>query len=212
VTHFLQKSIAQSSFRDLFGCENSARVQADDFEAFCERTLRTRQFNSGFTVLVLGARASCTWNVHWKQQWLVLLQCHQASCEPVRLLYSFNQWYSKWSYHGLWNSKGSRVTREFLGAFLGKNTPENAPITSNSLFPDDSTDSEDLADELDKFFRFMIRNDLWKKRKMKNQNFPKSRSWEVLSLLRTFLLLLVIITDDDPDDMTNTLLKNQIPV
>jgi len=46
-----------------------------------------------------------------------------------------------------------------LGAYLGKNAPENSHIPLNSLFPADSvsTDSdEDLAEALDEFFRFMI--------------------------------------------------------
>jgi hypothetical protein len=54
---------------------------------------------------------------------------------------------------------GSRI----LGTYLGKTAPENPPIPLNSLFPEDSasTDSdEDLAEELDEFFRFMIWNDL----------------------------------------------------
>ena len=50
-----------------------------------------------------------------------------------------------------------------MGTYLGKTAPENPPIPLNSLFPEDSvsTDSdEDLAEELDEFFRFMIWNDL----------------------------------------------------
>jgi len=47
-----------------------------------------------------------------------------------------------------------------LGAFLGKITPENSPIPLNPLFPEDSANSEDLAHELDEFFRLMILNDL----------------------------------------------------
>jgi hypothetical protein len=48
-----------------------------------------------------------------------------------------------------------------LGTYLDKTAPENPPIPLNSLFPEDSTDSdEDLAEELDEFFSFMIWNDL----------------------------------------------------
>ena len=50
-----------------------------------------------------------------------------------------------------------------MGTYLGKNSPDNPPFPLNSLFPEDSvsTDSdEDLAEELDEFFRFMICNDL----------------------------------------------------
>jgi hypothetical protein len=50
-----------------------------------------------------------------------------------------------------------------LGTHLGKTAPENPPVPLNSLFPEDSvsTDSdEDLAEELDEFFRSMIWNDL----------------------------------------------------
>ena len=49
-----------------------------------------------------------------------------------------------------------------LGTYLGKTAPENTLVSLNSLFPEDSvsTDSdEDLAEELDEFFRFMIWND-----------------------------------------------------
>jgi hypothetical protein len=50
-----------------------------------------------------------------------------------------------------------------LGTYLGKTAPENLPVSLNSLFSMDSvsTDSdEDLDEELDEFFRFMIWNDL----------------------------------------------------
>jgi hypothetical protein len=50
-----------------------------------------------------------------------------------------------------------------LGTYLGKTAPENPPGPLNALFPEDSvsTDSdEDLDEELDEFFRFMIWNDL----------------------------------------------------
>ena len=50
-----------------------------------------------------------------------------------------------------------------FGTYLDKTAPENPHVPLNSLFPEDSasTDSdEDLAKELDEFFRFMIWNDL----------------------------------------------------
>ena len=50
-----------------------------------------------------------------------------------------------------------------LGTYLGKTAPENPPVSLNSLFPEDSvsTDTdEDLAEDLDEFFRLMIWNDL----------------------------------------------------
>ena len=55
------------------------------------------------------------------------------------------------------------IRHQLLGTYLGKTAPENTPVSLNSLFPEDSvsTDSdEDLAEELDEFFRFMIWNDL----------------------------------------------------
>jgi hypothetical protein len=46
---------------------------------------------------------------------------------------------------------------------LGKTAPENPPVSLNLLFPEDSVANdfdEDLAEELDEFFHFMIWNDL----------------------------------------------------
>jgi hypothetical protein len=43
-----------------------------------------------------------------------------------------------------------------LGAFLSKTAPDNSPIPLNSLFPEDSTDSEDLDDESGELSRFMV--------------------------------------------------------
>jgi hypothetical protein len=52
-----------------------------------------------------------------------------------------------------------------LGTYLGKTTPENPPIPLNSLFPEDSTDSDEyLAEELDEFFHFAS----------PTKNFPKT--------------------------------------
>ena len=61
------------------------------------------------------------------------------------------------------SDNGKKKTIPLLGTYLGKTAPENPPVSLNSLFPEDSvsTDSdEDLAEELDEFFRFMIWNDL----------------------------------------------------
>jgi hypothetical protein len=47
-----------------------------------------------------------------------------------------------------------------LGTYLAKTAHENPPIALNSLFSEESTDSdEDLSEELDEFFRPMIWND-----------------------------------------------------
>jgi len=50
-----------------------------------------------------------------------------------------------------------------LGTYLGKTAPDNPSVPLNSLFPEDSAfndSDEDLAEELDECFRFMIWNDL----------------------------------------------------
>jgi len=50
-----------------------------------------------------------------------------------------------------------------MGTYLGKTAPENPPVPLNSLVLEDSVSSdsnEDLAEELDEFFLFMIWNDL----------------------------------------------------
>jgi len=81
-----------------------------------------------------------------------------------------------------------------LGTYLGKTAPENPPIPLNSLFPDDSTSTdsdEDLAEELEEFFRFMIWNDLSgkeEKRKKKSQVLLKMKRRKALFLVRTSLL------------------------
>ena len=43
---------------------------------------------------------------------------------------------------------------------MGITATENPPVPLNSLFLEDSVSTEDLAEELDEFFRFMIWNDL----------------------------------------------------
>jgi hypothetical protein len=95
-----------------------------------------------------------------------------------------------------------------LVAFLEKIAPENPPVPLNARILDDSNDSEDLA--ADEFFRFMIWNDLSEEEADEKQISLKMGSWNVLSLLRTFLLLfmisMVLMTD-----MTNTPLKHPAP-
>ena len=63
--------------------------------------------------------------------------------------------------------------------------------STHSIESDDSADSEDLANELDEFFRFIIWNDL-SEEEDKNQVLLKMRSWEALSALDDF--------DDDSGD------------
>jgi hypothetical protein len=90
-----------------------------------------------------------------------------------------------------------------LGTYLGKTAPENPPVSLNLLFPEDSvsTDSdEDLAEELDEFFRFMIWNDLSGEEKKKIQILLRMESFKTLFLLRTSLLKLMILMSDDSDD------------
>ena len=50
-----------------------------------------------------------------------------------------------------------------LGTYLGKTACENPPISWNSLIPENSVSTgsdDDLAEEMDEFFRFMIWNEL----------------------------------------------------
>ena len=58
---------------------------------------------------------------------------------------------------GTYSQEQSLPGEGFLRTYLGKTAPENPLIPLNSLLPEDST--EDLAEELDEFFRFMIWND-----------------------------------------------------
>ena len=46
----------------------------------------------------------------------------------------------------------SHSCSDLLSAFLGKIAPDDSSILMSTLFQDDSSDSEDLADELDDFF------------------------------------------------------------
>jgi len=78
----------------------------------------------------------------------------------------------------------------FIRFSLGQNWPKNSPISSNDLFPDDSTDSKDLAGELDYLFRFMTWMDLSQEEEVKNH--IEDEILEGLSLLRPFWILLMI--------------------
>jgi len=94
-----------------------------------------------------------------------------------------------------------------LGTYLGKTAPENPPVPLNSLFPEDSvsTDSdEDLAEELQEFFRFMIWNDLWEEEEEEDSSFMADEELEG-SISATDLFAEPddfddIITDDSDDD------------
>jgi len=68
-----------------------------------------------------------------------------------------------------------------LGTYLGTTAPENPPVSLNSLFPEDSvsTDSdEDLAEETDEFFRFMIWNDLSGEEEEEDSSFIEDEEFE----------------------------------
>jgi len=61
-----------------------------------------------------------------------------------------------------------------LGTYLGKTAPDIPPVPWNSLFPEDSTSTdsdEDLAEELDEFFRFKIWNDLSEEEEEEDSSF-----------------------------------------
>jgi len=68
-----------------------------------------------------------------------------------------------------------------LGTYLAKTAPENPPIPLNSLFPEDSVSTnsdEDLAEELDEFFRFMIWNELSGEEKEEDSSFIENEERE----------------------------------
>jgi len=97
---------------------------------------------------------------------------------------------------GTYSHEQSLPGEGLLGTYLDKSAPENPPVPLSSLFPEDcaSTDSdEDLAEELDEFFRFMIWNDLSENRKKKIQVLLKMKSVKALFLLRNSLLKLMIL-------------------
>jgi hypothetical protein len=93
-----------------------------------------------------------------------------------------------------------------LGTYLVKTAPENPPIPLNSLFPLDSTDSdEDFAKELDEFFRFMIWNDLSREQEEQESCFTEDEAMESsISATDTFAecddVDDIIADDDDSDD------------
>ena len=91
-----------------------------------------------------------------------------------------------------------------MGTYLGKTAPENPPIPLNSLFPEDSvsTDSdEDLAEELDESFRFMIWNDLSGEEEEQESSFIQDEEREgSTDLFAEIDILDDIITDDFDDD------------
>ena len=86
-----------------------------------------------------------------------------------------------------------------LGTYLGKTAPENPPVSLNSLFPEDSvsTDSdEDLAEELDEFFRFMIWNDLSGEEEEEDSSFIEDEGREgSISADITVILMTLMMTD-----------------
>ena len=91
--------------------------------------------------------------------------------------------------------------KEFDGA------PENhnPPIPLNSLFSEDSTDTDsdaDLAEELDEFFRFMIWNDLWGEKEQEESSFIEEESiWvSATDLFAESDVFDDSITDDSDDD------------
>jgi len=101
-----------------------------------------------------------------------------------------------------------------LGTYLGKTAPENPPVPLNSLFPEDSasTDSdEDLAEELDEFFRFMIWNDLSGEEEEEDSSFIEDEEREgsvsatdlllklrilMISSLMTLMILMTMMMTD----------------
>jgi len=85
-----------------------------------------------------------------------------------------------------------------LGTYIGKTAPENPPISLNSLFPEDSvsTDSdEDVAGELDEFFRFMIVNDLSGEEEEEDSSFMEDEKREG-SISATDLFAEIDVFDD----------------
>jgi len=70
-----------------------------------------------------------------------------------------------------------------LGTYLGKTAPENPPVSLNSLFLEDSVSTDpddDLAEELDEFFRFMIWNDLSGEEEQEDSSFIEDESVKAL--------------------------------
>jgi hypothetical protein len=85
---------------------------------------------------------------------------------------------------------------EAQGTFLGKTAPKNPPNPLNSLFLENSTAfDEGLADESDEFFRFMIWNDLFFRRRgrRKVKFHSRRRAGMAIVMLRSSLLNLMIL-------------------
>lgn len=83
----------------------------------------------------------------------------------------------------------------------------------NVLFQDDSSDSADVADELNEFFRFMVWNDLSEEEEEQKQSFTENE-WESSisdSDLFTVFDDLDIITDDDDDEHDGYHCKHSTP-
>jgi len=93
-----------------------------------------------------------------------------------------------------------------LGTYLGKTAPENPPVSLNSLFLEDSVSTDpddDLAEELDEFFRFMIWNDLSGEEEQEDSSFIEDEEREG-SISATDLFAEIddfddMITDDSDD-------------
>jgi hypothetical protein len=89
------------------------------------------------------------------------------------------------------------------GTYLGKTAPENPPVPLNSLFPGDSvsTDSdEDLAEELDEFFPFMIWNDLSGEEEEEDSSFIEDEEREGSTEIDDFDDVITDDSDDYDDD------------
>jgi len=89
-----------------------------------------------------------------------------------------------------------------LGTYLAKTAHENPPIALNSLFSEESTDSdEDLSEELDEFFRPMIWNDWPGEEEDEKSSFTEDKELEgSLSATDLFvefddILIMMILTD-----------------
>jgi hypothetical protein len=107
---------------------------------------------------------------------------------------------------GIYSREQPLPGERLLGTCMGKTASENPPVQLNSLYPEDSvsTDSdEDLDEELDKFFRFMIWNDLSGEEEEEYSSFIQDEEREG-SISATDLFAEIadfddIITDDSDD-------------
>ena len=90
--------------------------------------------------------------------------------------------------------------------YLGKTAPENS---LNSLFPEDSTDSDqDLPGELDEFFCFMIWNDLSGGEEEEKSSFIEDEELESFLLRTSSLNSMIFMTPSLM--MTDIYLKHPI--